>query len=61
MGEGEIVGPEYIGDGVYASADPDAGMVTLTTDRGDRTETIVLDAAMLAEVAVLAKRHGVTS
>jgi hypothetical protein len=61
VADGRIVSrPEYIGDGVYASADPQAGTVTLTTERGDRTETIVLGAAMLAEVVALARRYGVT-
>lgn len=57
----EARGAEYIGDGVYATADTDARTVTLTTDGGDRTETIVLGAAMLAELVALAKRHGVTT
>lgn len=61
MGEREVVPrAEYIGDGVYATADASEGTVTLTTDRGDRTEAIVLDAAMLAEVVAMAERHGVT-
>lgn len=60
VADGRIVSrPEYVGDGVYASADPQAGTVTLTTERGDRTETIVLGAAMLAEVVALARRYGV--
>ena len=62
MGERErMPRAEYIGDGVYATADASAGTVTLTTDRGDRTETIVLGAAMLAEVVAMAKQRGVTS
>jgi hypothetical protein len=60
VADGRIVSrPEYVGDGVYASADPQAGTVTLTTDRGDRADAIVLDAAMLAKVADLARRYGV--
>lgn len=59
---GRIVArPEYLGDGVYASADPQAGTVTLTTDRDGRTETIVLGDAMLRDLATLAKRFGVTA
>lgn len=61
VADGRIVSrPEYVGDGVYASADPQAGAVTLTTEREGRTEHIVLDAAMIARVVDLAKRHGVT-